>query len=266
MQHKRRRVSSERRMVTLFSTCLLLLVLWWFAVQATQQHNTMALSLNAPHEAQGHYAILFRTERPVIEAGSGQTQVTALVRDIEGNPANGITVQFDAQQGTFSQASVQTNAEGVATTLFSAAAQSGRVVLQATAGDSNAIAYVEVKSQAATPVAPVLAIQVNTTTLKTGQTLQVTALLKDTNGLAIANVPVTLFGSMGVIAVADLITDSEGKVTTQFTAGLVPGTATITALYGSISTRTQLQIVGEANPTATPGTNGFQVHLPLVTR
>lgn len=267
MQRKQRQIQYGQWTVATVAIGLFAVACMLVTRQSGYSRNTVTALNVAPQEVQGQYTILLRSQLPVIAMNDGKSEISAQVRTAEGLPAADVNVQFSAQIfGSMASQSVQTDSEGIARSVFNAGSQPGQAVIQASTGDSNAITYVEIRdNQSSNLEAPIISVQLDALSLKSGQSAQVVVVVKDHAGQPLANTPVTVFGSLGTIEVASMVTDSSGRATTTFKAGVASGQATITALvgYGSGS-KAQLQVIGQPLATSTPVSSADRVYLPLV--
>lgn len=266
MQRKQRQIQYGQWTVATVAIGLFAVACMLVTRQSGYSRNTVTALNVAPQEVQGQYTILLRSQLPVIAMNDGKSEIIAQVRTAEGLPVTDVDVQFSAQIGSMASQSVQTDSEGIARSVFNAGSQPGQAVIQASAGDSNTVTYVEVRdNQSSNSEVPVISVQLDALSLKSGQSAQVVVVVKNHAGQPLANTPVTVFGSLGTIEMASMTTDGSGKATTTFKAGGASGQATITALAGYASGKAQLQVVGV--PLAvTPVVAEHQVYLPLISK
>ena len=164
----------------------------------------------------------------------GQTvQLTATVRDANNNPIPGTTVTWRSNNS----AVVSVNSSGLVT-----ARGSGSATITATSGGQSATAVIAVGQSAAT-----LAVTPSTTTLNAiGQTVQLTATVRDANNNPIPGTTVTWRSNNSAV----VSVNSSGLVTARGS-----GSATITATSGGQSA-TAVIAVGQSAATlaVTPST------------
>lgn len=89
------------------------------------------------------------------------------------------------------------------------------------------------------------------TTLKTDETVNMTAILLDQSGHPVVGELITFFGSLGTLAPDNAVTNSQGEVSAQYTAGHEPGHAKLQALVGSMNAAAVLE-VADPGPVSTP--------------
>ena len=175
--------------------------------------------------------------------GVGNTvQLTATLKDSAGNTLSGRPVSWSS--GSASVASV--NSSGLVTGVAA-----GSATITATSGTVSGSATVTVTTTPA-PVASVT-VTPGTPSIGVGNTVQLTATLKDSAGNTLSGRPVSwASGSASVASV-----NSSGLVT-----GVAAGSATITATSGSVSGTATVTVTGPApvaTVTVTPGTPSIGV-------
>lgn len=122
-------------------------------------------------------------------------------------------------------------------------------------------AEVGFSSRGFSPEIRTIAISVSKQKLNRGESTNVSAFVLDQFGNPMVGELVIFFGSLGTLTVDNAVTDSQGKVSTQYTAGKELGKAVIQALVGSANSSMTLQIA-DSSPTATTNTN--DLYLPLI--
>src|SRR5690242_13474167 len=178
-----------------------------FIVTATSTPGNLTASANVNVTCAAPVATV--TVSPAsVNLQTGQTsQLTASLKDANGNVLTGRTVTWSSDNG---------NVATVSGTGLVTAGSAGTATISATSGGKTGTASVTVSS---TPVASVT-VSPATASLTVGQTAQLTATMKDANGNILSGRPVTWSTSNGSVATVS----SSGLVTA---AGA--GSATITA-------------------------------------
>ena len=178
----------------------------------------------------------------------GQSELTATVLENSGSPVpNGTTVRFTTSLGRVEPAEAQTR-NGIATAMFVAGMESGTAQVRAisglasggtstgtgtggtggtggTATPSTAANVVDITVGAA--AARSVTLSANPSTVRpSGSTADITALVRDTNGNALPNVPVIFSTTRGIISPTVANTDAAGAAKATLSAS---ETATVTA-------------------------------------
>ncbi len=174
--------------------------------------------------------------------GVGNTvQLTATLKDSAGNTLSGRPVSWAS--GSASVATV--NSSGLATGVAA-----GNATITATSGSVSGSASVTVSAPA--PVATVT-VTPGTPSIGVGNTVQLTATLKDSAGNTLTGRPVSWASGSALVASVN----SSGLVT-----GVAAGSSTITAASGSVSGTATVTVTGPApvaTVTVTPGTPSIGV-------
>jgi hypothetical protein len=207
--------------------------------------------------------LLLDADALVLTTESGATQVTARVRDAEGKAVAGVVVQFSSTLGGIDPASVTTDAEGVATATFNAGGAQGQALVSAAANGLTREAAIQLVKPNSDATANTLALDFAATKLDLGQQVAFSAVLRDSTGAPVAGELVSLFGSLGEVSPASVMSDANGRVSATYHAGAAAGRAMITVLAGYAAQSATFQvgeIITEPEP---PAHKSF---LPLVTR
>lgn len=206
--------------------------------------------------------LLLQADALVLPMTNGTAQVTARVRDAQGNPVAGTLVQFQSDLGNVTPASVTTDANGVATTAFQATGTAGRALVTATTNGLNRETAIQLVNPATSATTNSLSLDFGGGQLDPGQTAALSAVLRDSTGQPVAGELVTLFGSLGEVTPASAMSDANGRVAATYRAGPTGGAAMITALAGVATQSVTFQIKG----TGAPNPQSAKAFLPLVNR
>jgi hypothetical protein len=182
---------------------------------------------------------------PTITAGN-TTNITATVKDSNGNLIINALVNFSLNNNnlaSLSQSSATTNASGVATTVLSGNA-AGSVTVTATVpslGGTSGQANVTISPVA---LVPTLSVTSNASSILTGGTTTITALLSGFNPVSSLNVNFTVSNpaaaylqSAPTVTGSSLVvaTDASGVATIAFNANNIATPVTITASYATLN-------------------------------
>ncbi|MEM7126079.1 MAG: Ig-like domain-containing protein [Chloroflexota bacterium] len=218
------------------------------------------LHQQATNDAGPPSLILLEADALVLTNDGSSTQLTARVRDAVGHPVAGLTIDFFHTTGGFTvPESTQTNDQGEVSVTFTAGSEPGQAVITARVADAaqgeltqrEVIQIVKAGGNAAENS---LSLNFPAMTLNPGQQASVTATLHDGAGQPLAGELVSFFGSLGEVSPASSITNANGQVVVQYTAGAVGGAGRVTALSGvaSVLASFQVSVPGGSEPTATP--------------
>jgi adhesin/invasin len=172
--------------------------------------------------------------------GVNNTTITAQVW-IDGNKApDGTAVTFSASSGAITSTAV--TVDGIASATLTAIASATSVVstVIATVGTDSAsttVTFVGVRLSEMQATPP--AIFANGS-----DTSQITLNLQNDSGIAIAGETITFVTTRGSLSSGTSTTNSEGVAATTLTAPTVPGTATITAAYGTLTATVNISFEG----------------------
>lgn len=206
--------------------------------------------------------LLLQADALVLPMTNGAAQMTARVRDAQGNPVAGTLVQFQSDLGSVNPTSAVTDATGIALTTFQATGAAGRALVTATVNDLSREAAIQLINPATNATTNVLALDFGAGQLDPGQTATLQAILRDGAGQPVVGELVTLFGSLGEVTPANAMSDATGRVTATYRAGPNGGAAMITALAGVTAKSVTFQITGSG----APNQSAARIFLPLVQR
>ena len=210
---------------------------------------------------------------------SSNSALTAVVLDTNGNPVVGQTVTFAITPNTSgaSLASVTavTNANGLATTIYTAGVMTGADTVKATLTSGvTANAGVTVTAGA---TANMLSIATNQTSVKSDNsnpaTITVTAL--NSNNVVVPGVTINFTASGGQLSAGSAVTAANGQATVTVSSGssdMTNRTVTVNAVAatgGAAAVSIPIQIVGSSLTPSTPSTNltvGNTVSLKVTAR
>jgi hypothetical protein len=203
--------------------------------------------------------LLLNADALVATLNGGKVNLTARLRDKDGKAVPGITVNFASTQGSVAPASAQTNADGVATTIFTAGAGEGQTLVTATVDDLVREAAVQVVKPNSTTASHALQLELGAAKLDPGQQMNLSAVLRDGAGAPLAGEVISVFGSMGEVTPASAVSDANGRVSFTYHAGTNAGQAMVTALAGYAAQSATFQVGTVASPQQ-------RLFLPLVSR
>ncbi|MFN8445748.1 MAG: Ig-like domain-containing protein [Caldilineaceae bacterium] len=238
----------------LFLLGLLLLALadrqGWQPLTALRNVTSGALTKAAPLEADANppALLLLQADALVLPMTNGTAQISARVRDARGNPVAGSTVKFQGALGMVNPTSVTTDANGVARATFQAAGHAGRALVTATVNQLSREAAVQLVNPATAATNNGLTLDFAASKVDPGQTVSVHAVLRDAAGQPVAGELITLFGSLGEVTPASVLSDANGNVSAAYHAGQSVGRAMITALAGVASKSVNFQVGDLSNP------------------
>ena len=164
---------------------------------------------------------------------------TATALDQNGDPIEGINVTWTSSNmtvGTVSPESAMTDANGTATTTFTAIAN-GTSMVNASNGSVSGSADVTVSEVVVSEFDNNNSFTVTTATLQIGDTPVFTATALDQNNIPMEGINITWTSSnmtVGTVSPESVMTDANGTATTTFTA-IANGTAMVTASNDSVS-------------------------------
>ncbi|MBV7337575.1 Ig-like domain-containing protein [Chloroflexi bacterium TSY] len=200
-------------------------------------------------------ALILNTNVPVLTNNDSQTTVMAQVRDAVGNPVKRVEVTFQSNGGRIQPVTVTTNAEGVATSTYTANGEPGQVTITASAGDIIQQEVLQVVKSGVESSSHTLTLEFTAGNVNFDQQTPVSAILRDASGQPIVGELITFFGSLGIVTPASGVSNTAGHVTITYQAGRVAGNAMITALSGVVSKSVRFQVAGpNSEPTTAPPT------------
>ena len=234
------------------------------ALQETLQHLA-EITISAPPlviSTEAPAALLLQADALVLPKDNGTAQVTARVRDAQGIPVAGVTVQFQSDLGSVNPTSATTDATGLALTIFQATGAAGRALVTATTNGLSREAAIQLVNPATNATTNGLTLDFGASQLNPGQTATINAVLRDAAGQPVAGELVTLFGSLGEVTPASAMSDANGRVTATYRAGQNAGAAMITALAGVAAKSVAFQV----GAPSTPDELSNKAFLPLISR
>lgn len=236
----------------------------WQPLALLLNHTTGALTRAAPLEEEAKPAalLLLQADALVLPMTNGTAQVTARVRDAQGNPVAGSTVKFQGALGTVNPASATTDAKGVAVATFQATGQAGRALVTATVNQLSREAAIQLVNPATSATNNAMTLDFASNKVDPGQSVSVHAVLRDAAGQPVAGELVTIFGSLGEVIPASVLSDANGNVSATYHAGQSAGRAMITVLAGVASKSVTFQVGDLTNPEQ-PSHKAF---LPIISR
>lgn len=207
---------------------------------------------------------------PATVSSGASSNLSASIIDAQGNPVAGQTVTFsivtNISGGTLGSVTSVTDANGIATTAYTAGSATGTDTLKAmeTSGLNNTTSIAVTASTV--PTAASLTLAATPATIKTDNsnfaTVTVTA-LSATNAV-IPNVVVTLGANTGVLSAQTVTTGPNGQATFTFYSGVTSQfnrTASITATAGATTKTLPVPITG-STLTLTTATNSISTGTP----
>jgi Bacterial Ig-like domain (group 1) len=222
-------------------------------------------------------AIAVNSDNFTITSPAAGTEVTLgasqpiVVRWLVNNaPVVGQLVNFSTTRGTLSAASATTNASGDATVSVSAN-NAGGAVVSAAASTSTAQVAIEFVATTATQIE----VQPSVFTLATGQTSNITAVVRDASGNLVKSKTVVFTlddVTGGTLSVGSTVTDSQGRAQTVYTAGsttsanegvkitaTVQGTAIAKTVALTVARREVFISIGTGNELSEPNTAQYKI-------
>ena len=178
--------------------------------------------------------------------GEDSAVVTATITDTFSNPISGERVEFSTDLGSVSPVGTNTDADGVATTTFTAGTVAGPATITASYGDGlTSTAVVELLI--GTPAAMSLTADPVSISVEGQTTSTITASVTDDEGDPVIGISVWFETTLGTID-ASAVTNTYGQATATLTAGTLADAAVVTATAGSVEQSIQVQInVGPAS-------------------
>lgn len=187
-----------------------------------------------------------------VQLGTGanaSVTVTAIVKGAGNVSLADTAVTFSTDSGTLTSASATTDSAGVATATLSAGGDKSNRTITVTATSGSAVGTLQVAVTGTT-----LSFS-GATTLTLGGTSTLAIKALDSQGVAIANLPITVASSLNNgLSATSLTTDSLGSASLTYTA-TNPGSDTLTFQGGGATTTTALLISGENFVFTSPAAN-----------
>ena len=181
----------------------------------------------------------------MVADGISTSTLTALVKDVNGNPAPGQSVAFVTTRGAVTSPAV-TNASGVATAILTSPTTAGTASVTATA--ASASSNTQVTFTAGAPATVVVTANPTGVVADGVSTSTLTALVKDVNGNPAPGQPVVFATILGAVT-SPAVTNASGVATAILTSPTTAGTASVTATAASASGNTQVTFTASAPAT-----------------
>jgi hypothetical protein len=176
-----------------------------------------------------------------VPAGGGTVTLIASVLDINGNRLRNVPINFSTDAGTLSATVATTDANGEARVELTTNRETN---VTARAGAKSATLKILVNNPAT------IAITANPSSVPPGGgTVALTALVLDSSGNRLANVPVNFSTTAGTLSATQATTDSNGEARVQLTTS---ENTTVTARAGTASGTLQITLSGAITLTVSP--------------
>jgi hypothetical protein len=175
--------------------------------------------------------------------------VSATLLDGSLQPIANAQVTFSSDKGSFSPATVTTNAAGVASTTFTAGVVPGLGTITASGGGAVATRSIAVTSGS-------LTLEAGATQLTFGAQTVLTATLRDLSSNPVPGQVISFTGTLGSVFPISGTTNAGGQLATTFTAGSIPGEGKVTAETELIAASKTIIIREQTVPN--------DVYLPLI--
>ena len=167
--------------------------------------------------------------------------------------------------GTVSPENVMTDADGNATTTFTAIA-AGTAMVNASNGSVSGSADVTVSEVVVAPVLTTITVSPSTAALSIGDTPVFTATALDQNDLPMEGINITWTSSdmaVGTVSPENVMTDADGNATTTFTA-IAAGTSMVNASNGSVSGSADVTVSEVRSYSGFDNNNSFTVNRSVI--
>lgn len=215
-----------------------------------------------PGAANPPATLLLDSAALVVPLNGGSSQLTTRVRDAAGQPVAGVVVQFTSQQGTLTPTDATTDAQGLATTQFTAGGTVGQALISAQVATLSRQAAIQIIKPHGAATEHSLTLTIANNVLDPGQQITVNAQLRDGTGAPVRGELISFFGALGSVTPASAGSDANGTVSFTYRAGNQAGQALLTALAGYATATTTVQVKGTAN---NPD-GDYHIYLPAITR
>jgi hypothetical protein len=196
---------------------------------------------------------------------NGTSTVTVFGRKPDGNPLNrGTEIRLSTSLGTIPSL-VTVDDNGAATAILRGDGRAGDATITATTGDGTVSTTAVVQIGESSTTKPILLVSVSPNNIPVQSTATVTVIARNSDGSPVgAGQTVILTSTLGSLSPSRPTTRADGTATSTFSAGIQPGSATITAILGSsdaaITTVTirdsATSINVQANPSVVPSSGG----------
>jgi carboxypeptidase T len=174
----------------------------------------------------------------VIPTG-GHLPIKIKVSGSSGIPMSDINIGLSAVLGTVDQELAKTNKQGEAFVEFNSNGSPGQGKVIATYQGVRNTFLIDIEP----PRVDEVSLNTSTTQVSIGEVIPVTVVIKDQFGQPIADELISFSGSMGLVSLGEAITNQDGEVTVDFTAGSNLGIATVFATAQSINSSINIHIV-----------------------
>ena len=199
----------------------------------------------------------------------GDTPVfTATALDQNDLPMEGINITWttnDTAIGNVSPENIMTDANGNATTTFTANA-AGTAMVTASNGSVMGSADVTVSQVVVVPVLKTITVSPSTAALSIGDTPVFTATALDQNDIPMEGINITWTTNdtaIGTVSPENIMTDADGNATTTFTA-IAAGTAMVTASNGSVTGKCRCHSIGSSSCSSFENNNSFTINCRVI--
>lgn len=194
---------------------------------------------------------------PTSVAINGATTVSATVLDAANKPVAGVTVNFtvpaatNKSKGTLASTSAITNANGVATTTYTAGNQSANadtdsIVARVAGVASNPAKDTATLTVVVQPGSLVVTTAQASITADGSSTTVISAKLLDTNGNAVPNRQISFVTNAGTLSALSATSDANGVATVTLTSATTAGQATVTATDTSSGVSNSVNVLFKA--------------------
>ncbi|CAK0751348.1 adhesin/invasin [Gammaproteobacteria bacterium] len=201
-------------------------------------------------------AILVLSAANLVADGTQTTTVRAIVRDLNGNLAQGVTVAFSVSNGSVTVTAPVTGADGTASASLQAPTRTGSANIIASAGGISGNTSIQF---IAGPAANVVLSAAPSTVAPTASTT-LTVTVTDTQGNPVGNDSVRFStsnnDSEGSLASTTVTTNANGVATVVYTAGVAGGGSVVTDTLKAedLTVDPAVVIPGTVNVTVDPAT------------
>lgn len=196
---------------------------------------------------------------------NGTSTVTVFGRKPDGNPLNrGTEIRLSSSLGTIPSL-VTVDDSGAATAILRGDGRAGDATITATTGDGTVSTTTTVQIGESATTKPILLVSVSPNNIPVESTATVTIIARNSDGSPVgAGQGVILTTTLGSLSPSRPTTRADGTTTSTFSAGIQPGSATITAILGSSDPTTTTVTIRDsatsinvqANPSVVPSSGG----------
>lgn len=207
------------------------------AATSTTYSNSVRITVGAAASE----AVVLNASPSSVPTGGGTVTLIAAVVDINGNRLRNVPINFSTDAGTLSATVANTDANGEARVELTTNREAN---VTARAGAKSATLKITVNSPAT------VAVSANPSSIPPGGgTVSIIALVLDSTGNRLANVPVSFSTTAGTLSVTQATTDSNGEARVQLTTS---ENTTVTARAGTASGTLQITLSGAITLTVSP--------------